>query len=379
MAVIREARGTSSYSRVAWRHFDWIMLITIILLTGISILMIHSATLGAPPGSDLAEAARKQVQFALLGLGVYLAMASIDYRVWFNLYRALYIFSGALLILALVLGSSQIGDVRRWLDLVLFNIQPAELAKVLLIPALAGHLATQKERIGRFKTFIATILLICVPVALIFVQPNLSTAIVVGVVGLAMFYIAGLKKRHAILLIVVVLVGVPLIWSAMEDYQRERIALFIDPSRNSDAEYNLLQAEISIGSGGLLGQGYMQGSQNQGRFLKVRHTDFIFSVIGEELGFAGALIVLGLLSLLLIRVLRAATLARDDFGRVLAVGVFAMIFFQSVINIAMNLRLGPVAGLPLPLVSYGGSALVATLLALGVVQSVVMRHKKIEF
>ncbi|HEY4688395.1 MAG TPA: FtsW/RodA/SpoVE family cell cycle protein [Anaerolineae bacterium] len=379
MAVIREARGTSSYSRVAWRHFDWIMLITIILLTGISILMIHSATLGAPPGSDLAEAARKQVQFALLGLGVYLAMASIDYRVWFNLYRALYIFSGALLILALVLGSSQIGDVRRWLDLVLFNIQPAELAKVLLIPALAGHLATQKERIGRFKTFIATILLICVPVALIFVQPNLSTAIVVGVVGLAMFYIAGLKKRHAILLIVVVLVGVPLIWSAMEDYQRERIALFIDPSRNSDAEYNLLQAEISIGSGGLLGQGYMQGSQNQGRFLKVRHTDFIFSVIGEELGFAGALIVLGLLSLLLIRVLRAATLARDDFGRVLAVGVFAMIFFQSAINIAMNLRLGPVAGLPLPLVSYGGSALVATLLALGVVQSVVMRHKKIEF
>ncbi len=379
MAVIREARGTSSYARTAWRHFDWMMLIAIVLLMVISILMIHSATLGAPPGTDLAEAARKQVQFALLGLGVYLGMASIDYRVWYNLYRLLYILSGALLVLALVLGSSEIGDVRRWIDLALFNIQPAELAKVLLIPALAGHLAAQKDRIGWFRTFIGTLALIVAPVAMIFLQPNLSTAIVVAVVGMAMFYIAGLRKRHVAMLAVTALVALPLIWTAMADYQRERIATFLDPSNDADAEYNLLQAEISIGNGGLVGQGYAQGSQSQGRFLKVRHTDFIFSVISEELGFIGALIVLALISLLLARLLRAASLARDDYGRIMAVGVFAMIFFQSAVNIAMNLRLGPVAGLPLPLVSYGGSSLVATLLALGAVQSVVMRHKKIEF
>ena len=379
MAVIREARGTSSYARVTWRHFDWIMLIAIVLLTVISVLMIHSATLGAPPGTDLAEAARRQIQFALLGLGLYFAMASIDYRIWFNLYRVLYIVSGALLLLALVLGSSEIGDVRRWLDLVLFNIQPAELAKVLLIPALAGHLAVQKEHIGKLKTFVGTLALIAIPVTMIFLQPNLSTAIVVGVVGMAMFYIAGLKMRHVVTLVATALIALPLVWTAMADYQRQRIALFLDPGNDRDAEYNLLQAEISIGNGGIIGQGYGQGSQSQGRFLKVRHTDFIFSVIGEELGFVGALIVMGLIGLVLARLLRAASLARDDFGRILAVGVFAMIFFQSAVNIAMNLRLGPVAGLPLPLVSYGGSSLVATLLALGAVQSVVMRHKKIEF
>ena len=355
------------------------MLIAIVLLSAISILMIHSATLGAPPGSDLADAARKQAQFALLGLGVYLSLASIDYRLWLNLYRALYAVSIALLAIALILGSSEIGDVRRWIDVALFNIQPAELAKVLLIPALAGHLAAQKERIGKTKTFVGTLALIAAPVALIFAQPNLSTAIVVGVVGMTMFYIAGMKTRHAVLLAAATLVALPLVWSQMADYQRARIATFLDPRNNPDAEYNLLQAEISIGNGGLFGQGYAQGSQSQGRFLKVRHTDFIFSVIGEELGFAGAVILLALIGLLLVRLLRAASLARDDFGRITAIGVFSMLLFQSAINIAMNLRLVPVAGLPLPLVSYGGSSLVTTLIALGIVQSIVMRHKKIEF
>ncbi|MGH2592548.1 MAG: FtsW/RodA/SpoVE family cell cycle protein [Anaerolineae bacterium] len=379
MAVIREAQGASSYARVAWRHFDWIMPIVTFLLTAIGILMIHSATLGTPVGSDLADATRKQAQFALLGLGVYLGAAAIDYRVWRSLYRLLYLIAGVLLAVALLLGSSEIGAVRRWLDLALFNIQPAELAKVLLIPALAGHLAAQKERIGSLRTFVGTLALIAAPAALIFLQPNLSTAVVVGVVGLAMFYVAGLKKRHVIALILIALVTVPLIWSAMADYQRARIASFLDPSNNPDAEYNLLQAEISIGNGGLIGQGYAQGSQSQGRFLKVRHTDFIFSVIGEELGFVGALIVLALIALLLMRLLRAAHFARDDYGRYLTVGVFAIIFFQTVVNVAMNLRLGPVAGLPLPLVSYGGSSLITTLLALGMAQSVIMRHKKIEF
>ncbi|HKZ84349.1 MAG TPA: FtsW/RodA/SpoVE family cell cycle protein [Anaerolineae bacterium] len=379
MAVVREARGRSSYARAAWRHFDGMMLIAIVLLSALSILMIHSATLGAPPGSDLANAARRQAQFALLGLGVYFGVASIDYRLWSNLYRALYAVSFALLAIALILGSSEIGDVRRWIDVALFNIQPAELAKVLLIPALAGHLAAQKERIGKMKTFAGTLALIAAPVALIFAQPNLSTAIVVCVVGMTMFYVAGMKARHALLLAAVVLIALPLVWSQMADYQRARIATFLDPRNNPDAEYNLLQAEISIGNGGLFGQGYAQGSQSQGRFLKVRHTDFIFSVIGEELGFAGAVILLALIGLLLVRLLRAASLARDDFGRITAVGVFAMLLFQSAINIAMNLRLVPVAGLPLPLVSYGGSSLVTTLIALGIVQSIVMRHKKIEF
>jgi rod shape determining protein RodA len=314
-----------------------------------------------------------------LGLAVYLVMASIDYRIWYNLYRPLYVIVAGLLGIALLLGSSQIGDVRRWLDLVFFNIQPAELAKVLFIPAMAGHLASRQERIATPRTFLLTLVLIALPTALIFLQPNLSTAVVFVVIGMSMFYVAGLKKRHVVILLIAAVVAIPVIWSVIKPYQRERIILFLDPSNSPDAEYNLIQAEISVGNGGLFGQGYGQGSQSQGRFLKVRHTDFIFSVIGEELGFAGAVAVLALITALLMRFLHAARLARDDYGRYLTLGVFAMMFFQSAVNVAMNLRLGPVAGLPLPLVSYGGSSLVATMMALGWVQSVVMRHKKIEF
>lgn len=381
MATLSRSRvgDSSTYTRSPWRHFDWLMLLSIMLLVIIGILMIHSATLGAPADTDLADATIKQTQFALLGLGVYLAAAAIDYRVGHTLYRVLYLLAGVMLVIALAAGSSEIGDVRRWLDVALFNIQPAELAKVLLIPALAGHLAARQEDMSKFGTFIVTLLLILLPTLAIFMQPNLSTAVVVVVVGMSMFYVAGMKKRHVITLFVLLAVAVPLIWSQMLDYQRERIYQFLDPSSNRDTEYNLIQAEISIGNGGLLGQGYSQGSQSQGRFLKVRHTDFIFSVIGEELGFVGALIVLALITLLLIRLLRAAQLAPDPYSRYLTIGVFMMIFFQSAVNIAMNLRLGPVAGLPLPLVSYGGSSLVTMLLALGLVQSSVMRHKRIEF
>ncbi len=381
MTTLSQARDSSTYSRAAWRHFDWLMLIVIVLLITIGLLMIRSATLGAPPDTELADATLRQLQFALLGLGVYAIASAIDYRVWHSLHRVLYLLAGGLLIVALAGGGSEIGDVRRWLNVALFNIQPAELAKVLLIPAFAGHLAAQKqrERIGSLRSFISTLLLIALPTLAIFIQPNLSTAVVIVVIGMSMFYVAGLKIRHIITLIVIAAVALPLVWSQMYDYQRERIAQFIDPSSNRDTEYNLIQAEISIGSGGLLGQGYTQGSQNQGHYLKVRHTDFIFSVIGEELGFIGALIVLALITILLLRLLRVAQLAQDEYSRLLAVGVFAMIFFQMTVNVAMNLRLGPVAGLPLPLVSYGGSSLVTMLLALGLVQSALMRHKKIEF
>ncbi len=171
----------------------------------------------------------------------------------------------------------------------------------------------------------------------------------------------------------------PGLWLLMAQYQRDRILAFIDPNLNPAAKYNLDQALISVGSGGWLGQGYGQGSQSQLHFLKVRHTDFIFSVTAEELGFVGAVLLLFLFGVLIYRLVRIADRSRDAYGEFLVIGVAAMIFFQAAINIAMNLNIGIVAGLPLPMVSYGGSSLITVMLAIGLAESVIMRHRKIEF
>ena len=168
-------------------------------------------------------------------------------------------------------------------------------------------------------------------------------------------------------------------WANLQGYQRDRILLFLDPSRDEFAQYNIDQALIALGSGGWLGQGYGSGIQTQGRFLKVRHTDFIFSVVGEEMGLVGAVLLILLLFILILRVVRAATLARDAYGRLIAVGVATTIAFQATVNIGMNLGLSPVTGITLPFISYGRSSLVALLIGIGLVESVVMRHRKLEF
>ncbi|HVO42747.1 MAG TPA: FtsW/RodA/SpoVE family cell cycle protein, partial [Aggregatilineales bacterium] len=191
-----------------------------------------------------------------------------------------------------------------------------------------------------------------------------------------MIWAAGLRGRHILLILVVIVLGLPLLWSKMEPYQRSRIFSFINPQGDKDAYYNINQAQISIGSGGLFGKGYAFGTQSQLRFLRVRHTDFIFAVISEELGFVGGLMVLILIGLVLWRVLRAARLAADPLGALICYGVAANIFFQTVVSIGMNLSLLPVTGLTLPFISSGGSSLLTLLFGIGLVESVVMRHQQ---
>jgi rod shape determining protein RodA len=214
-----------------------------------------------------------------------------------------------------------------------------------------------------------------VPATLVFLQPNLSTALVYLFIWLAMIIAAGVRGRNMALIGGVGVLLLPALWYAMAQYQRERILSILNP----ELDYNRTQALISIGSGGWLGQGYGSGTQNQLHFLKVRHTDFIFSVTAEELGFVGAVLVIILFGLLIYRLVRIADRSRDAYGEFVVIGFAAMIFFQAAINIAMNLNIGLVAGLPLPFVSYGGSSLITMLLAIGIAESVIMRHRKIEF
>ncbi len=378
MTTIRPAVSAAEYNRTGWRHFDFWLLLIVLSLMVIGLLMINSATLNSTD-PDLAGAAKRQALYAIIGIAVLLITATIDYRIWQNVHRLLYWLAIIFLGITLLSGSSEIGGVRRWLDLSAFPVQPAELAKVLIILSLAGFLAERRDSIGSIKTIVTSLAYVGLPAVLIFLQPNLSTAIVFIFIWLAMVIAAGARGKHLSILGGLALLALPAIWLAMAEYQRDRILSFLDPNLNPAAKYNLDQALIGIGSGGWFGQGYSTGSQSQLHFLKVRHTDFIFSVTAEELGFVGAALLIGLLAVLMLRLIRIADRSRDTYGELIVIGVAAMVFFQAAVNIAMNLNLGIVAGLPLPFVSYGGSSLITMLIAVGLTESVIMRHKKIEF
>ena len=359
--------------RKIWRNFDFVLLAATVLLIVFGVAMIYSAT---PDTPDLQDLPRRQAIWALVGLALMLLVAAIDYRFLESLQKPLYVLIIASLLLVLLVGQTTYG-AQRWISGSSF--QPSELAKVLIIVTLAQFLARREKEIGRFHYVLLSIILVAVPIGLIYLQPHLGTVIVLAVVWLIMALMAGMHLLHLGVFGLVGLLATPLIWVSLKGYMQERLLLFVNPARDPSARYNIDQALISIGSGGWLGKGYASGSQSQLHFLRVRHTDFIFSVIGEEMGFVGALVLFALIGIVLWRILRAASLARDSFGRLIACGVAALIFFQSVVNIGMNVGLLPVIGIPLPFISAGGSSLITLLMAEGLVQSVVMRHKKIGF
>jgi rod shape determining protein RodA len=360
-----------------WRDFDFTLLSVTLLLILIGILFIRSATLGAVD-TDLINRVPSQIQFTIVGIGVVFAVAAIDYRLLGSLHGFIYGF--VLFILGLVAGLGAVGvaGAQSWLNVGL-QVQPSELGKILLVITLGQHLAERYENMGSLRTVLVSLGHIALPAAMIFVQPDLGTTAVIMFVWFVMIWAAGLRLRHLLLFIVVGLAMMPLLWVNMETYQKQRIISFIDPGADKDAQYNIDQALITIGSGGLTGRGYGNGSQVQGRFLRVRHTDFIFSVIAEETGFVGATAVIVLMGVVIWRCLRAAALAADPLGSLICYGVGGMIFFQTMVSIGMNLSILPVTGLTLPFVSSGGSSLVTMLIGVGLVESVVMRRRLREF
>ncbi len=386
-----------------WRDFDFVLLGLVLLLVITGILMIRSATFGAVD-TDLINRVPSQIRFMLIGVVVVFGIAAIDYRLLGSLHAFFYGF--ILFILGLVAGLGAVGaaGAQSWLNVGL-QVQPSELGKLLLVITLGQFLADRYEQMGSLRTVMMSFVHIAVPALMIFVQPDLGTTTVIMVVWFVMVWAAGLRLKHLALLILAVLVAMPLLWMQMEPYQRDRITTFVASSETcyddpelmrsgnctfededgngvpdvKDARYNIDQALISIGSGGLMGQGYGNGSQTQGRFLRVRHTDFIYSVIAEEMGFLGAVAVITLMGLVILRCLRAARLAADPLGSLIAYGVAGMIFFQTIVSIGMNLSILPVTGLTLPFVSSGGSSLITMLIGIGLVESVVMRRRIREY
>ncbi|MDZ4770258.1 MAG: FtsW/RodA/SpoVE family cell cycle protein [Chloroflexota bacterium] len=357
-----------------WRNFDWLMLLLAVALTVFGVLMIRSATLGAID-PELINRVPNQIRYAILSFLVLFGFAALDYRILSGVTPWLYGIMVLLLVAVFFFGVEGDGGLTRgWLN-VGIPIQPSEIAKLLIVVTLAQFLARNYERIGDLRVLGQAALHIGIPAGLIFIQPDLGITAVFVVIWLVMLWGSGLKVRHIVIFGIAFTLMLPFIWTQMERYQQERIISFVLPQADPDAYYNILQANISIGSGGLLGKGYAQGPQNVGRFLRVRHTDFIYSVIAEEFGFVGAMAVMVLIGVVILRVLRGARMAADPFGALICYGVAAFLFFQTFVSIGMNLSLMPVTGLTLPFISSGGTSLLSTLAGIGLAESVIMRGK----
>lgn len=362
-------------NRRAWQHYDLVLLASLVLLLIYGVAVIFSASHAIERVKDSAV---RQAIFAAIGLTTGLVLTAIDYRLLDAFTVPLYVLVVGLLIAVFVIGQVTF-NAQRSIDLGIINLQPSELSKPLLIIVLAAFLAKREEGGSHLVTLGLSALLIGVPVVLIYREPDLGTALVLTFIWLAMIFASGIPLIYLGAVLGSGLVAVPFLWLSMQDYMRRRVVTFINPASDPQSYYNIQQALYAIGSGGWFGKGYLKGTQSQLHFLLVQHTDFVFAVLCEELGLAGALFLFVLLIVVLLRTLHAARLARDTFGRLLCTGVAAWVFVQCVVNIGMNMSLLPVTGLPLPFISYGGSSLVTLLTAMGLVQSVRMRHRKIEF
>ena len=371
---------------ISWRHFDFWLLGAIVIATAFGTTMIRSAIAG---NEELLPLVNRQIYFALLGLVVIFVVGAIDYRYWTSLYIPIYIVMGILLF-ALFLSAQAVFGAARWFSVGVLFIQPTEFAKIVIILILARYFEKSQDRPRDLKWIAFSLTWVWGLAIWILLQPNLSNIVVITVIWFVLIWLNGLELKHLVsfgaagalgLLAVVGLTLFGIRIPFLQEYQQQRIANFIipDPNATFGATYNVQQALIAIGSGGLFGKGYGQGTQTQLRFLKVRHTDFIFSAISEEFGMVGGIVVILILAFIIWRCLRAAQRARDVSGTVIAYGVATLIFFQGAVNIGVNMNIVPVSGLPLPFISYGGSGLTSLMLGIGLVESVALRHKSLDF
>jgi len=371
---------------VSWRYFDFWLLGAVVLATAFGTTMIRSAV---AQNEVLLPLINRQIYFALLGLVVIFVVAAIDYRYWMALYRPIFIVMSVLLF-ALFLSAQAVFGAARWFSVGVVFLQPTEFAKIAAILILARYFDRTQNQPRTLRWIIGAFLWMMGLAIWILLQPNLSNVVVLMVMLAALLWFNGIQLKHlalfagmgALLLGTVVtltIAGIRIPF--LQEYQQQRIANFIlpDPNATFGAVYNVQQALIAIGSGGLFGKGYGHGTQTQLRFLKVRHTDFIFSAVSEEFGLVGSLLVILIIVLVVWRCLRAAQKARDVAGMSIAYGVATLIFFQGMVNIGVNLNIVPVSGLPLPFISYGGSGLTSLMLGIGLVESVAMRFRQLEF
>jgi rod shape determining protein RodA len=357
------------FERRLYYHVDWLLIGAVLAICALGLAMIFSTTGGAGPVY--------WTQVYALGLGV-MAMVlclTFDYRSLADKSHFFYFAMVVALVGVLFFGAVR-GGSRRWIDLGAFNLQPSEFAKATLALMLAKMLGEERRSALTNTDLALAIVLTAVPFLVIARQPDLGTAVTLLPILLVVAFVAGMPMKYLYAMVLVGVLAAPVAYKfGLQDYQRERISTFLDPAQDPrGAGYQQIQARITVGSGGVWGKGFMEGTQGQLRFLPVAHNDFIFSVLAEEQGLVGVLVALGLYFFVIMRSLDAARLAKDRLGAYLVLGVLSSFTFQVVYNITMSAGLAPVKGLTLPLMSYGGSSMIATLAGFGLILNVRMRR-----
>jgi rod shape determining protein RodA len=351
-------------------RFDWIWLLTLLALSGAGIVAIWSTT----DGTNLDSYFGKQVVYLCCALFVFFALLYFDYHVFSDFIVFIYAAGMALLVLVLVIGISIHGN-KSWINLGIFSFQPSEVMKIIVIIALAKYYARlEGEALGLKELFIGG-LIVFVPMSMVVLQNDLGTAVTYPPIYGVLTCLAGIRKKHVIFLLVILIIAAPLGWFSLQGYQKGRITNVFNPSSDPyGMGYQSRQSEIAIGSGRLLGKGFKQGSQGNLGFLPARHTDFVFAVLAEERGFVGSILLLGLFLFLLYRMFRAAREAKDKIGTLIVAGVLTLLLFHLTINIGMVEGLLPILGIPLPFVSAGGSALITYYAAMSLCMGVWLRR-----
>ncbi len=347
-------------SQKFWQ-INWTLVILIVVVASIGFAMLYSAANG-----NLSPWASKQMAVFGVGLVMMLTIALIDIRVWLRYAYVIYVLCVGLLVCVEFFGVER-NFAQRWIDLKFLQLQPSEFMKVALVLVLARYFHRLNiEDIGRPHFLVIPLILVAIPVFFVHRQPDLGTALFLVICGGAMFFLAGVRIWKFVVVLSAAVIAVPVAWSFLLDYQKSRILTFLTPDRDPLGEgYHILQSKIALGSGGLFGRGFLQGTQSHLNFLPERQTDFIFTMLAEEFGLVGGLGLLSLYTLLILYGLSIALRCQSQFGRLLAMGVVVLFFLYAFINIAMVMGLVPVVGLPLPLISFGGTAMITVLAGFG--------------
>lgn len=361
-------------SRGIGDQFDWLLFVTVAAIAVLGVVNLYSAT--SATGPSLSDIYITQIYWLTLGAGVAVLVAAIDYRHYERQGWIAYGVGVVLLVLVFLLGR-EIRGSQRWIPIGSFSLQPSELMKIFFIIAMAKYLHNDPRTGGRtLKDLIIPGIIVAVPLMLILNQPDLGTALIILFIFGTIMVLTQLKLRSLMTLAAFFVVSAPLTWEyLLKDYQRERLVSFLSQEQDLlDSGWHAHQAKVAIGSGGFWGKGFLQGTQNQHRFLPDQHTDFPFPVWAEEQGFAGAILLLFLYVVLILWGLRIASEARDRFGAVVAVGVSALVFWHTVINLGMVSGALPVVGITLPLFSYGGSSVLTMMIGVGLLMNISMRR-----
>lgn len=361
------------------KNLDWWLIGAVILLMGTGLVLIDSATHSYAVSTGKAWHVQRQSIFMIIGIILVIVSLKFDYQDLKNYAKPLYIFNLVLLIAVMAFGKTQLG-AQRWIQIGSFSFQPSEFSKVFLIICLAEFIDNKTEWLENFKDYIPVFLYILLPFVLVMKQPDLGTSLTFIAIFIGMIFVCGFKWKWIFSCIAAFVAMLPGFWLILQDYQKKRIQVFLNPELDPyGSGYHVIQSKIAIGSGGLLGKGWLEGTQSQLNFLPENHTDFIFAVAGEEFGFIGTAFIILLYMVIIWRGIAIAMNASDNFGTLLAVGVTSMFMFHILVNIGMTAGVMPVTGVPLPFLSYGVSSLTTNMMLVGILLNINTRQQGLQF